>query len=187
MKKTILVLLTITFALFTQAQVLRPFAPRYYNPSVKGNIVYVSNSIVSTSGLAAGNPGTGEAPPAGSSRNNLGNGINIDIDNPAPTVKVAFGSVWNYHGNNAAPPNDGSARTWINPAYTLTGPWNVNAVPVNGPGKYGFATPAQPSITTCMPNGRAPICTPTAGNKYTAYYFRRTVNFTATELSTTFD
>lgn len=63
------------------------------------------------------------------SRNKLRNGINIDIDNPAPTVKVAFGSVWNYHGNNAAPPNDGSARTWIKLAYTLTSPWNVNAVP----------------------------------------------------------
>ena len=187
MKKTAL----ITFVLllctaYTQAQVLRAFTQRYYNPSVKGNIVYVSNSIISSSGIGTGVPGTGEIPPSGSTKDNDGNGINIDADNPAPTVKLAFGSVWNYHSTGLTPVNDGSGNNWKQSSYTLTASWNTGASPVNGAGKYGYATPAQPSITTCIPSGRTPICTPTAGTKYTSYYFRKTVSFTATELSSTF-
>ncbi|MBL0181963.1 MAG: T9SS type A sorting domain-containing protein [Chitinophagaceae bacterium] len=177
-----LLITTVLLCSVTNAQVLRAFSPRYYNPSVKGNIVYVSNSIISTSGVGSGTPGTGEVPPLGSSMDNNGNGINIDVDNPAPVTKLPFGSVWNYHGKNAAPPNDGAGRTWINSNYVLNGPWNVNAVPVNGPGKYGYSS----GQTTCMPSGQAPTCTPGAGNKYISYYFRSTVNFSALELSTTF-
>lgn len=183
MKKIIqLTLMILLLAATASAQVIRPFTPRYYNPSVRGNIVYVANNIITTSGVGAGSPGTGEVPPAGSTRNNVGNGVNLDVDDPPPTTKLAFGSVWNYHGNNAAPPNDGSARTWKQSAYTLTGPWNVNASPVNGAGAYGYSS----SQATCMPSGRTPICTPGTSSKYTAYYFRNSVNFTATELSTTF-
>jgi len=170
------------FAVTANAQVIRPFSVRYYNPSVRGNIVYVSNSIVTTAGVAAGSPGTGEVPPAGTTRNNVGNGVYIDVDNPAPTIKLPFGSKWDYHGNNAAPPNDGGGDSWKVTPYTLTGPWNVNASPVGGSGKYGYAS----GQATCMPSGRTPICTPSAGNKYTAYYFRKAVTFTAAELSTTF-
>ena len=62
-------LLTITclvaFHLFeSNAQVLRAFAPRYYNASARGSIVYVSNGIVSTNGIGAGVPGTAEIPAA---------------------------------------------------------------------------------------------------------------------------
>ena len=183
MKKYLQILFVfLIFSAAAGAQVLRPFTARYYNPSVRGNIVYVSNSIISTAGVGSGNPGTGEVPSAGTTRNNVSTGINIDVDNPVPTTKIAFGSVWNYHANNAAPPNDGFGNTWKLPAYVLNGPWNVNGVPVNGPGKYGYSS----GQTTCLPSGQAPICTPAAGNKYTAYYFRRTVNFTAAELATTF-
>ena len=59
----IMVLLLVSAA--ACAQVLRPFTARYYNSSVRGNIVYVSNSIISTSGVGSGNPGTGEVPPNG--------------------------------------------------------------------------------------------------------------------------
>ena len=183
MKKTIqatLVLLLIST--LAVSQVIRPFASRYYNASVRGNIVYVSNSIISTSGVGAGNPGTGEVPPAGTSRDNNGQGINIDVDNPAPTVKLPFGSVWNYHARNSAPPNDGSGNTWILPAYALTANWNTGASPVNGPGKYGYSS----GQATCLPSGLLPICTPASGNKYTAYYFRQNVSFTALELASTF-
>ncbi len=176
------VLMLLLFITTANAQIIRPFTARYSNSSVRGNIVFVSNSIISASGVGSGNPGTGEVPPGGGSRDNDGNGINIDVDNIS-TVKLGFGSVWNYHGNNAAPPNDGSALTWKVQAYTLTGPWNVNASPVNGPGKYGYSS----GQATCMPSGRTPICTPSAGTKYTSYYFRNTVNFTALELSTTFN
>jgi len=184
MKKSlqvILVLLLFSFSAFSQ--IIRPFTPRYYNPSVRGNIVYVSNSIISTSGVGAGTPGTGEVPPTGTTRNNVGQGINIDVDNPVPTTKLAFGSVWNYHALNAAPANNPAPTDWKQPAYVLPGTWNVGAVPVNGPGKYGYTS----GQTTCIPSGRTPICTPSAGGKYTAYYFRNTVTFTALELSTTFN
>jgi uncharacterized repeat protein (TIGR01451 family) len=64
--------------------ILRPFTQRYNNPSVKGNILYVSNSIVSSQGVGAGSPGTGEVPPGGSTVNG-GPGINIDVDADAST------------------------------------------------------------------------------------------------------
>ncbi len=164
------------------AQVIRPFTPRYYNSSVRGNIVYVSNSIISSAGVGSGNPGTGEPPPTGTSKDNSTAGINLDVDNPAPTVKVAFGTVWNYHAQNAAPANSPVGVDWKQPGYTMPATWNVGASPVGGAGKYGYSS----GQATCLPSGQVPICTPAAGSKYTAYYFRKTVSFTATELSTTF-
>jgi len=143
--------------------------------------VYVANSIVSTTGIGGGSPGTGEVPPGGTSKNGAA-GIDIDVDNPAPTVKLPFGSVWNYHAQNAAPANSPVGVDWKQPAYTMPATWNVGASPVAGAGKYGYTS----GQTTCLPSGQVPICTPAAGNKYTAYYFRKTVNFTALELSTTF-
>ena len=166
-----------------EAQIIRPFTTRYYNPSVRGNIVYVSNSIISTSGIGTGNPGTGEVPPAGTSKDNSGTGINIDVDNPAPAVILPFGSVWNYHAQNAAPGNNPVGVDWKQPGYSMPATWNTGANPVAGTGKYGFNA----SQATCLPSGQLPICTPSAGNKYTAYYFRTTVSFTALELSTTFN
>jgi len=165
-----------------EAQILKAFTPRYSNPSVRGNIVYVSNSIISTNGVGTGSPGTGEVPSGGTTRNNVGAGINIDIDNPAPTVKLAFGSVWDYQARNAAPANNPAPTDWKQPAYVLTPTWNTGASPLAGAGKYGYSS----GQTTCLPSGQLPICAPAAGNKHTAYYFRRTVSFTALELSATF-
>ncbi len=176
-------LLILLSASVSYAQVLRPFSQRYYNPSVRGSIVYVSNSTMSSNGVGSGNPGTGETPPAGSSVNNGKAGIYIDIDNPAPTTKLDFGSIWNYHSNGTTPPNDGSGNNWKAAAYALTANWNTGATATDPThGIYGY----NGTQNTCIPSGRTPICTPTAGNKYTAYYFRNTVSFTALELSTTF-
>ncbi|MGB5008086.1 MAG: DUF11 domain-containing protein, partial [Ferruginibacter sp.] len=185
MKRIVPLLITILLlnCTVTNAQILRAFTQRYYNPSVKGNIVYVSNSIISTSGIGAGVPGTGELPPTGSTMDNDGKGINIDVDNPAPTVKVPFGSIWNYHAQNAAPANSPVGTDWKQPAYVMPATWNVGAAPAAGAGKYGYSS----GQATCLPSGQVPICTPAAGNKYTSYYFRRTVNFTALELGTTFN
>lgn len=170
-----------SFAFESTAQVIRPFTARYYNPSAKGNIVYVSNSIISTSGVGSGSPGTGEVPPGGSSKDNNGSGINIDVDNYT-TIKLPFASTWDYFARGSAPANDGSGNTWKQSAYTLTGIWNSGASPVNGAGKYGFNA----SQTTCIPSGGGgTLCVPT-GTKYSAYYYRNTVNFTAAELATTF-
>ena len=74
-------------------QIIRPFAPRYYNSSVRGNIVYVANSIVSSTTIGAGVPGTGEVPPTGSTANNSQFAIDIDIDNPAPTTTISSSRV----------------------------------------------------------------------------------------------
>lgn len=184
MKKNLLLLfyLLVLAGVYTNAQIIRPFTARYYNPSVKGNIVYVANSIVASTAITTGVPGTGEVPPTGSTTNNSQFAIDIDIDNPAAVSKMTFGSTWNYFARGSAPANDGSGNTWIQSAYTLTGLWNTGASPVNGAGKYGYNA----SQTTCIPSGITPICTPGAGSKYTAYYFRNTVNFTAAELSTQF-
>jgi len=166
-----------------KAQIIRPFAAKYYNPSVRGNIVYVSNSIISTAGVGAGSPGTGEVPPAGTTRNNVGAGINIDVDNPAPTVKLPFGSVWNYHTQAAAPANSPAPTDWKQSAYVVAAPWNTGALAVNGPGKYGFNSG---QVTCLKSSAAATSCTPGNVTKYTTYYFRNSVSFTAAELATTF-
>ncbi len=178
MKKVLLLPLLLMITVAAAAQIIRPFTPRYYNASVRGNIVYLSNSIISTTGIGTGVPGTGEVPPTGTSKDNAAAGINIDVDNPAPTPKISYGSTWNYYGNLTAPANDGSGNTWKQPAYTLNALWNTGASG-SGNGKYGFNA----SQATCMPSGALPICLP-VGNKYLSYYFRKTVNFTAAELTT---
>jgi len=178
MKKTIqLIVCMLLLATSSTAQVLRPFTPRYYNNSVRGNIVYVANNIVTTPGRV-----TTENPPGGTAVNNGGVAGYVDIDNPVPTIKLPFGSVWNYHARNVAPANNPVAVDWKQPAYILPATWNVGATPVAGPGKYGYSS----GQTTCLPSGLLPICTPVAGNKYLSYYFRRTVSFTALELASTF-
>jgi len=187
MKKCLRILAMLQlFAYGAEAQILRPFTARYYNASAKGSIVYVANSIVSTTGIGAGSPGTGEVPPGGTTKNGAA-GIDIDIDNYTVS-KLAFGSVWNYYTGTTAPANDGSGRTWTNTAYVLPAGWNTGGVPVAGGGKYGYNA----SQTTCLRSstvacGVGAPCAPTvACNKYTAYYFRQNVSFTAAELSTTF-
>ena len=180
MKTFLLVLLCVFFfhAYESNAQVLRTFTPRYYNSSVRGNIVLAANNIVTSTG---GN--TTENPPGGTSVNNGRTALYLDIDNPAPVTKLSFGSVWNYHTQNAAPANNPAPTDWKQPAYTLPATWNVGALPVAGIGKYGYNS----GQATCLKSSAAATsCTPGAVVKYTAYYFRNTVNFTASELSTTF-
>jgi uncharacterized repeat protein (TIGR01451 family) len=189
MKKGFLILLTL-FSLYLRAdaQVFRPMASRYNNASVKGNIVYVANNSVTTPAAI-----TTEAPPGGTATNNANPGayLDIDVDVPAHTMKIPFGSVWNYHSNGAAPANNPALTDWKQPAYIMPAAWNAigSAVPSifilpPFPGKYGFSNPADASIITCIKSSAAiTVCAPAAGAKYTAYYFRKTVNFTAPELA----
>jgi uncharacterized repeat protein (TIGR01451 family) len=184
--KRILLTSLFFFSLFfvADAQVFRTMTARYNNPSVKGNIVYVANNIATTP-LAI----TTEAPPGGTATNNNNTGAYLDIDTdvPAHTVKLAYGSVWNYHSNGAVPANNPAPTNWKQPAYVMPAAWNVGAIPVNGAGKYGYSNPANLSITTCIKSSAAAtLCVPAAGAKYISYYFRRTVNFTLAELTTTF-
>lgn len=133
MKKNLLLLfyLVVLAEVVTDAQIIRPFTARYYNPSVRGNIVYVSNSIISTAGLGAGVPGTGEIPPTGTSRDNSGAAINIDVDGAgtAPTTLIAYGSSWRFHDTVTTPVvTSGRLTNWNQPAYTDTWWRTGNAV-----------------------------------------------------------
>lgn len=142
------------------SQTIRAFSQRYHNASVRGNVVYVSNSIISTSGIGSGSPGTGEAPPGGSSRNNTGNGININVAGTSVTL-MPFASAWKYFATGATP-----AGAWTSLGY------NDAAWPAgNGELGYGDADEA-----TCVPSGGGgTLCVPT-GNKWITTYFRKTVN-----------
>lgn len=141
----------------------RPFTIRYNNNSVRGNITYVSNSIISSTGIGTSVPGTDEAPPAGTTKN--GNaGINIDVDN-ATTPLMNFGSVWNYYSNGNLPPVNPGA--WNTVGYLLGAGW------ASGNGMFGYGS----TQTTCIPSGCLPVCTPLAAcNKYWTYYFQKVAN-----------
>lgn len=157
-----LLLVMLLFSTIASAQIIRPFTPRYYNASARGGIVYVSNSIVSSSGVGPGNPGTGQPPPLGNVTNNPGSGINIDIDGIPPTTVIALGSSWKYLANNTRPAN------WETTGYSDAA-WPA----ANAQLGYGDGDEA-----TCIPSGGGgTLCLPT-GNKYISYYFRKTVNIT---------
>ena len=148
----------------------RAFTPRYSNTSVRGNIVYVSNSIISTTGIGFANPGTDEAPPGGTTKNGS-TGLDIDIDNTATNL-MNFGSTWSYYSNGAVPPVNPGA--WTTVGYTTGAGW------ASGPGMFGYNA----SQATCIASGCAPACTPLAScNKYWTYYFRKTVSFNPTTYS----
>ena len=131
MNKKILILFSLALSYQAGAQILRPFTPRYYNPSVRGNIVYVSNSIISANGIGSGVPGTGEIPPTGTSRDNNGAAINIDIDGAGtpPTTLIAYGSQWRFHDTvTTAVVGTGRLNNWEQSAYTDTWWRQGNAV-----------------------------------------------------------
>ena len=90
MKKSIyLVLLLLYMANNASAQVLRAMTPRYSNPSVKGNIVYVANNIITSQGVV-----TTELPPGGTAVNNGNLGANVDIEGPLATTFIPYGDNW---------------------------------------------------------------------------------------------
>lgn len=162
MKNLLLVCLLSFAALFTGAQVLRPFTPRYYNTSVRGNIVYVSNSIISTNGISAS--GTAEMPPTGTSKNNSGTGLYLDVvTDPAPATIFGFGSQWKYFSNGTRPAG------WETVGFNDLS-WS------SGLGDFGYGDgPIFPEVT-CIPSGYTPICAPVGANKYWSYYFRKTID-----------
>jgi len=136
-------------------QVLRSFSPRYSNPSVRGNIVYVSNNIITTNGTI-----TTETPPGGTATNNGSAAEYIDIDNIPSTSYIAFGSSWRYWANNSRPVN------WHTTGFA-DGAWPT------GNGELGYGDGDE---TTCIPSGGGgTLCAPT-GNKWITAYFRHTVN-----------
>ena len=95
-----------------RAQVIRPMTARYSNPSVKGNIVYVSNNIITSNGVS-----TTEAPPGGSAVNNGHAGENIDIESnlSANTSFIALGDSWKYFSTGSAPhwKDEKTLEVWV--------------------------------------------------------------------------
>jgi uncharacterized repeat protein (TIGR01451 family) len=137
------------------AQVIRPFSPRYTKSSVRGNIVFVSNSIISSQGVS-----TASVPPGGTAQNNDGVGININVDVVPPITMLSFGSAWKYFSNGTRPTN------WQTVAFD-------DAAWASGNGKFGYLA----GQTTCIASGCTPVCTPAVNcNKYRTYYFRRILN-----------
>lgn len=155
MKRIIIILFLLIAAFHTRvtAQVLRSFTPRYYNASVKGNITFVANNIITSAGVI-----TNEAPPAGTAVNNGNSGANIDITG---TTLIPFGSSWKYFSTGAAP-----AGSWKNLGYN-------DAAWLSGNGELGYGDGDE---ATCIPSGGGgTLCAPT-GNKYITSYFRKTIN-----------
>src|SRR4051812_32886647 len=111
--------LSLRLLLFTQiiitlahAQVQRPFTARYYNPSVRGNIVYVSNNIITTTAVI-----NTEVAPAGTAINNSGSAEYIDVE-PLVTL-IPWNSTWKFCDSGYAPGAAGTA--WRNAAYNDMG------------------------------------------------------------------
>lgn len=154
-RRYILILLFAVSVTGMQAQVLRSFTPRYSNSSVNGNITFVANNIITSSGVI-----TTEAPPGGSAVNNGNTGANINIE--ADTL-IPFGSSWKYYSAGSAP-----AGSWTTVGYN-------DAAWSSGNGELGYGDGDE---ATCIPSGGGgTLCLPT-GNKYLSSYFRKTINIT---------
>lgn len=153
--KLSLVLCALSFAIAAESQVLRPFTPRFSNPSVRGNIVYVSNNIITTTATS-----TTDAPPGGNATNNDNPAAYIDIDGIPATEYLAWGSSWYYRAGNTRPAN------WHTTGYDHSA-WTT------GLGEFGYGSGDE---TTCIPSGGGgTVCNPT-GTKWITTYFRKVVN-----------
>ncbi len=152
MKKLFCLFLISLFFFGAHAQILRPFTSRYSNSSVRGNIVYVANNIITSA-----NASTSEAPPGGVGVNNGNIASYIDADGDAATF-MSYGSLWKYLDNNTRPVN------WQTSAFN-DATWSA------GNGELGYGDGDETTIVNAG-------CTPVAscGTKYITTYFRRTVN-----------
>jgi len=143
------------------AQVIRPFTPRYTNTSVRGNIKFVSNNIITTAGGV-----TNETPPGGTGTNNNGAGVNLDIDNPPATSFFSYNAPWKYLDNGS---NQGTA--WIPAAFS-----DITWKTANG--KFGYGDPVTTVVYSGCPPSNYPAAenpAPACGSKYITTYFRKTI------------
>jgi uncharacterized repeat protein (TIGR01451 family) len=95
---------------------------------VRGNIIYVSNNIISSAG------NFNEAPPGGSATDS-GPGVNIDVDG---TI-FDWGSTWKYLDNDTRPAN------WQTSGFN-------DAAWASGPGQFGFGESDEATIVNYGPN-----------------------------------
>jgi len=149
--KRIIALIALTFVVCNSlhAQILRPFTARYSNTSVRGNIVYVANNIITSSGGT-----TTEAAPAGTSTNNGRTAVNIDVDASLPATNyISWGASWKYLDDNTRPAG------WETSAYD-------DAAWLSGNAELGYGDGDE--VTTVGFGG-------VASNKYVTTLFRKTV------------
>lgn len=171
MKKRYPVLTIITcLVIFVQplcAQVIRPFTPRYSNTSVRGNIRFVSNNIITTSGGV-----TTETPPSGTGTNNNGAGVNLDIDNIATTI-IPWNSAWKFSDSGYAPVS--GAVDFKNPAYPDGGWVSATAgLPSSAQRDLGYGDGDE--VTPYIYSGcgaRPAVALPGCATKYWSTYFRK--------------
>ena len=149
-----LVVLTLLVLNSLTAQIIRPFSLRYSNPSVRGNIVFVANNIITANG------NTAEAPPSGTSSNNNGPGVNIDIDG----LIFDYGSTWKYFDANSRPSG------WQNTVFN-------DASWASGPGQLGYGDGDEATVISYGSN---------VNNKNITAYFRKLVNIPNPALYTSF-
>jgi uncharacterized repeat protein (TIGR01451 family) len=152
MKKFYLLFLLLLPIIVQQAhtQILRPMTPRYSNASVKGNIVYVANNIITSAGAP-----TNEPAPGGTTINNSYVGTNIDIDSPSPTPYITAGDTWKHLVTPVQ-----AAAGWQNAGF------NDAAWP-QGTAELGYGDGDE---ATVIGFGGA------SANRFITTYFRRTVN-----------
>ncbi len=164
----LLIALAIFGATEIGAQVIRPFTPRYTNASVRGNIKFVSNNIITTAGGV-----TNETPPSGTGTNNSGAGVNLDVDNPPNTVFFTYNASWKYFDTvNVA--HQPYLTNWNTVAYN-------DAAWKSGIGQLGYGDGDE--ATTVFAG-----CTPVAscGTKNISTYFRKVVNIPNPSLFSSF-
>jgi uncharacterized repeat protein (TIGR01451 family) len=153
MKNRILIVaVCMLMSIWSSAQVLRAMTARYNNPSVKGNILFLSNNSITSSGV-----GTAELPPGGSNTNNNTVGVNLDIDGPVNPFFINTGDTWKYWANSLAL---APAATWKNTVFA-DGGW------ANGNTQMGYGDGDE---ATVIGYGADP------NNKWTTTYFRKAVN-----------
>jgi uncharacterized repeat protein (TIGR01451 family) len=167
MKKILHLLLPLQFLIgFACAQVQRPFTPRYYNPSVRGNIVYVANNII-TSPLR----NNAEAPPGGTAVNDTTVANYIDV---APLVTVIpWNSTWKFCDSGYAPGGTAWRNVGYNDANWSSATADVPTALVNdiGYGDLDEVTPYVYANCGSRPGTALPVC----GAKYWTTYFRQKV------------
>jgi uncharacterized repeat protein (TIGR01451 family) len=149
----------------------RAFTPRYTNPSVRGNIKFVANNILTSNGTI-----TTEAPPTGTATNNANPGVNLDVDN-ATTLIFPWASAWKFCDSGYLPV--AGALNFTSPAYP-DGGWQ-SATPSSttdiGYGDNDEVTPYVYSGCGARPATHFPVC----GSKSWTTYFRR--QFTITNVA----
>src|SRR5437868_1514739 len=149
------------------AQVLRPFAVRYNNVSVRGNIVYLANNTITSPSQI-----TTENPPGGTAINDVSLAAHIDVD--ALVTVIPWNSTWKFCDSGYAP----GGINWRNAAYNDAG-WssataNTPVSPLRDIG-YGDGDEVAPYIYAgcgIRPAIPLPIC----GGIYWTTYFRQKVN-----------